>query len=207
MLGFGACCVFGDGERIRVVYCIDLPLCGLLLRICRIQMPLSRVVIRIIMEMIYDNNNDRDDAACRIGHTAVRLGGLAAVVKDARRVGLHSGVLPLALVARIVVMDVHFGTSGRVSVKLDPWAAVMICDGDVVAEIDVADETASPGLQRWSKREHLSSINLSARARGLLHCFCRDVFMLQSCTGRYHPTCCKDKDSNPIIRLEKRVAM
>jgi hypothetical protein len=67
MLGFGVCCVFGDGERIRVVYCIDLPLCGLLLRICRIQMPLSRVVIRIIMEMIYDNNNDRDDAACRKG--------------------------------------------------------------------------------------------------------------------------------------------
>jgi hypothetical protein len=30
-------------------------------------MPLSRVVIRIIMEMIYDNNNDRDDAACRKG--------------------------------------------------------------------------------------------------------------------------------------------
>jgi hypothetical protein len=51
--------------------------------------------IRIIMETIYGNNN-QDYAACRIGHTAVRLGGLAAVVKDAHRVGLKSGSLSLA---------------------------------------------------------------------------------------------------------------
>jgi hypothetical protein len=36
------------------------------------------------METIYGNNK-QDYAACRIGHTAVRLGGLAAVVKDAQR--------------------------------------------------------------------------------------------------------------------------
>jgi hypothetical protein len=69
------------------------------------------------MEMICDNNNIQDYAACRIGHTAVRLGGLAAVVKDARRVGLNSGSISLALVALLAVMDVHFGTSGGDSVK------------------------------------------------------------------------------------------
>jgi hypothetical protein len=88
--------------------------------------------------------------ACRIGHTAVRLGGLAAVVKDAQS-----------------RTEVRFALSGSGGVscfdgrpfwdlvqglgqELDPWTAVMICDGDVVAESDVADETASPGLQRWS---------------------------------------------------------
>jgi hypothetical protein len=60
-------CVAYLGMAKESVSCIDLPLCGLLLRICRIQMPLSRVVIRNIMEMIYDNNHDRDDAACRKG--------------------------------------------------------------------------------------------------------------------------------------------
>ena len=54
-------------------------------------------------------NNIQDYAACRIGHTAVRLGGLAAVVKDARRVGLKSVSFSLALVAYLVLMDVHFG--------------------------------------------------------------------------------------------------
>jgi hypothetical protein len=128
--------------------CVDLPSDGLLLQICRIQMPLFLCDIRIIMETIYGNNN-QDYAACRIGHTAVRLGGLAAVVKDAHRVGLKSGSLSLALVAYLVSTDVHFGTSCRVSAKrLEPWTAVMICDGDVVAEIDVADETASPDLRR-----------------------------------------------------------
>jgi hypothetical protein len=63
--------------------------------------------------------------------------------------GLKSGSLSLALVAYLVLMDVHFGTSCRVPAKrLEPWTAVMICDGDVVAEIDVADETASPDLRR-----------------------------------------------------------
>lgn len=59
--------------------------------------------------------------------------------------------------------------------ELDPWAAAMICDGNVVADIDVADEKASPGQRMQSKRKGLCARNLSARARGLLHCFSRDV--------------------------------
>lgn len=61
--------------------CVDQPSDGLILQICRIQMLRCCVMIRIIMEMIYGNNK-HNYAACRIGHTAVRLGGLAAVVVD-----------------------------------------------------------------------------------------------------------------------------
>ena len=106
--------------------------------------------------------------ACRIGHTAVRLGGLAAVVKDAQS-----------------RTEVRFALSGSGGVscfdgrpfwdlvqglgqELDPWTAVMICDGDVVAESDVADETASPACKAEMVKAGTSvhTINLSARARG-----------------------------------------
>jgi len=51
----------------------------------------------------------------------------------------------------------------------------MICDGDAVADIDVADETASPGLQEVVRAEYLCVVNISARARGLPQCFSQDV--------------------------------
>ena len=146
--------------------------------------------------------------ACRIGHTAVRLGGLAAVVKDAQS-----------------RTEVRFALSGSGGVscfdgrpfwdlvqglgqELDPWTAVMICDGVVAVSPTKLRESRPPAEQRWSKRKSPCALSIYRHVRvALLRCFSRDVFMLQSCTGRHHPTCCKDKDSYPIIRLEKRVAM
>ena len=155
--------------------CVDLPSDGLLLQICRIQMAL----------FLCDNKDHHGSdmaitprtiqPACRIGHTAVRLGGLAAVVKDAQS-----------------RTEVRFALSGSGGVscfdgrpfwdlvqglgqELDPWTAVMICDGDVVAESDVADETASPGLQSSDGQSgdvcaHYQSIGTCAWL-----CFSRDV--------------------------------
>jgi hypothetical protein len=84
---------------------------------------------------------------------------------------------------------------------------MMICDGNVVADIDVADETASPGLQMWSERTHLCSQSIGACAWLASLLLPRCLYVAIVYTGRYRPTRCKDGDSNPIIRLEKRVAM
>ena len=168
--------------------CVDLPSDGLLLQICRIQMAL----------FLCDNKDHHGSdmaitprtihTACRIGHTAVRLGGLAAVVKDAQS-----------------RTEVRFALSGSGGVscfdgrpfwdlvqglgqELDPWTAVMICDGDVVAESDVADETASTGLDIIVVRaEYLCVVNISARACGLPQYASPEMLMLQSCMARLQP--------------------
>jgi hypothetical protein len=87
MLGFDACCELRIAKESKSR--VDLPPDGLLLQICRIQMPLSCVIL-MIMQLIHDNNT-QDYAACRTGHTEARLGGLAAVVKDSRAEG-RSGI-------------------------------------------------------------------------------------------------------------------
>jgi hypothetical protein len=60
---------------------------------------------------------------------------------------------------------------------------VMICDGDVVAESDVADETASPGLQSRDGQSgdvcaHYQSIGTCAWL-----CFSRDVCLYVGVRG------------------------